>query len=196
MKNLFVKAMPHTSRNFLTIILAFGLVVSALYGSAAHASATTVPSARFGGPFSSHGTSLSGPFTGHGSSQHPPQGSLVRQPLEPNQAAYLQAKARLNAHVPRGSVSRQGLSQGAVPPVPVSFKGLGQNGGGAPSDSTGAVGTKRYIELVNSQYGIGKLGQICTNFEVKQRKSARMVGIDHSEPGETAPHLVSSITIL
>jgi hypothetical protein len=124
MKNLFVKAMPHTSRNFLTIVLAFGLVVSALYGSAAHASATTVPSARFGGPFSSHGTSLSGPFTGHGSSQHPPQGSLVRQPLEPNQAAYLQAKARLNAHVPRGSVSRQGLSQGVVPPVPVSFKGL------------------------------------------------------------------------
>jgi hypothetical protein len=42
----------------------------------------------------------------------------------------------------------------------------------------------------------GKLGQICTNFEVKQRKSARIVGIDHSEPGETAPHLVSSITIL
>jgi len=42
----------------------------------------------------------------------------------------------------------------------------------------------------------GKLGQICTNFEVKQRKSARMVGIDHLEPGETAPHLVSSITIL
>ena len=36
----------------------------------------------------------------------------------------------------------------------------------------------------------GKLGQICTNFEVKQRKSARIVGIDHSGPGETAPHLV------
>jgi hypothetical protein len=36
----------------------------------------------------------------------------------------------------------------------------------------------------------GKLGQTSTDFEVKQRKSARIVGIDHSEPGETAPHLV------
>src|SRR6266516_2757604 len=36
----------------------------------------------------------------------------------------------------------------------------------------------------------GKLGQICTDFEVKHRKSARNIGIDHSEPGETASHLV------
>ena len=42
----------------------------------------------------------------------------------------------------------------------------------------------------------GKLGQICTNFEAKQRKSASIIGIDHSSPGKTAPHLVSSITIL
>jgi hypothetical protein len=40
------------------------------------------------------------------------------------------------------------------------------------------------------------LGQICTDFEVKQRKSARMVGIGHSEPGKTAPHLISSANIL
>ena len=44
--------------------------------------------------------------------------------------------------------------------------------------------------------GGGKLGQICTNFEVKHRKSARIVRIDHSEPGETAPHLVSSTNTL
>src|SRR6266566_4959896 len=37
----------------------------------------------------------------------------------------------------------------------------------------------------------GKLGQICTNFEVKQRKLAPIVGIDHSESGETALHLTS-----
>src|SRR5215831_8200549 len=35
----------------------------------------------------------------------------------------------------------------------------------------------------------GKLGQICTDFEVKHRKSARIIGIDHSKPGNTAPHL-------
>jgi hypothetical protein len=41
-----------------------------------------------------------------------------------------------------------------------------------------------------------KLGQICTDFEEDVGKSARNRGIDHSEPGETASHLVSSITIL
>jgi hypothetical protein len=33
--------------------------------------------------------------------------------------------------------------------------------------------------------------EIRTNFEVKRTKSARIVEINHSEPGETAPHLVS-----
>jgi hypothetical protein len=42
----------------------------------------------------------------------------------------------------------------------------------------------------------GKLGQIRTDFEVAVRKSARNMGIDHSPPGETAPHLLSSSTIL
>src|SRR5215831_17372555 len=37
----------------------------------------------------------------------------------------------------------------------------------------------------------GKLGQICTDFEVKHRKSARIIGIDHSKPEETPPHLIS-----
>jgi hypothetical protein len=42
----------------------------------------------------------------------------------------------------------------------------------------------------------GKLGQTSTDFEVKQRKSAPMLGIDHSEPGKTAPDLASSSDIL
>jgi Transposase DDE domain len=42
----------------------------------------------------------------------------------------------------------------------------------------------------------GKLGEICTGFEVKQRKSASIIGIDHSLPGKTAPHLASSIDTL
>jgi len=40
------------------------------------------------------------------------------------------------------------------------------------------------------------LGEISTKFEVKLTKSARKVEIDHAEPGETAPHQASSITIL
>ena len=43
---------------------------------------------------------------------------------------------------------------------------------------------------------LSKLGEISTKFEVKLTKSARKVEIDHAEPGETAPHQVSSITIL
>ena len=39
---------------------------------------------------------------------------------------------------------------------------------------------------------LSKLGEIRTNFEVKLTKSARIVEIDHSEPGETALHLISS----
>jgi hypothetical protein len=34
-----------------------------------------------------------------------------------------------------------------------------------------------------------KLGQICTNFEANVGKSARNIGIDHVEPGETASHV-------
>ena len=39
----------------------------------------------------------------------------------------------------------------------------------------------------------GKLGQISTNFEVKCRKSARNMGIDHSEPAKTAPEADYSV---
>jgi len=41
-----------------------------------------------------------------------------------------------------------------------------------------------------------KLGEISTDFEMKQRKSARIVGIDHFQPGETALHLVSASNVL
>jgi hypothetical protein len=41
-----------------------------------------------------------------------------------------------------------------------------------------------------------KLGEISTDLEVKQRKSARRVGIDHFLSGETALHLVSSSNVL
>jgi hypothetical protein len=39
----------------------------------------------------------------------------------------------------------------------------------------------------------GNLGQMWTDFEVKCRKSASIMGIDGSSPGQTAPHLASSI---
>jgi len=42
----------------------------------------------------------------------------------------------------------------------------------------------------------GNLGATSTDFEVSCRKSASIIGIDGSRPGESAPHLTSSIDIL
>ena len=39
------------------------------------------------------------------------------------------------------------------------------------------------------QVAAGKLGQTSTNFQVKRGKSASLMGIDDSLPGNAAPHL-------
>jgi hypothetical protein len=47
--------------------------------------------------------------------------------------------------------------------------------------------------LINSMLSccesVGKLGQTSTNFQVKRGKSASIMGIDDSLPGNAAPHL-------
>jgi hypothetical protein len=55
---------------------------------------------------------------------------------------------------------------------------------------------ERTLDLSFVRELVGKLGETSTDFEVKPRKSARNRGIAHSEPGETASHLASSINIL
>jgi len=42
----------------------------------------------------------------------------------------------------------------------------------------------------------GKLGQICTNFEVKRRKSAALMGIGGSPSGHAAPEAAFSLEVL
>ncbi|MEP6667441.1 MAG: hypothetical protein ABJA81_13420 [Nocardioidaceae bacterium] len=91
-------------------------------------------------------------------SQRPAAGSTASERalrrygyLVPHPAAYDRAKTRAAARV----------AHSASPAVPASlaptqrsnFAGL-TDSSGVPSDSTGAIGTTRYIELVNSKYGI------------------------------------------
>src|SRR5437763_1519503 len=52
-----------------------------------------------------------------------------------------------------GPLSRFRNTSSATYPTPVSYQGV-DDGGTAPSDSTGAIGTTRYMELVNDQYAI------------------------------------------
>src|SRR6266851_557703 len=52
--------------------------------------------------------------------------------------------------------------------------------------------SRRRFRLEGSVRGsTGKLGQTSTNFKVKHGKSASIMGIDDSLPGNAAPHLVS-----
>jgi hypothetical protein len=98
--------------------------------------------------------------------QHP---RLVITRRSPNPAGLATTKHRLNAGATGvdSAVPNSSLSQPM--PTPVSFQGI-DDSGKSPSDSTGAVGTTRYVELINTQYGIydrsgnsiqtGNLGQL------------------------------------
>lgn len=71
--------------------------------------------------------------------------------LVPNQTAYERAKAAAAKSV---GLPVAHASQGAAAPTTaVGWKGLASPGN-SPSDSTGAIGTTRYIETVNAKVGI------------------------------------------
>lgn len=71
--------------------------------------------------------------------------------LVPDPAAYQRAKARAtNRYLPP---TQKGSSSLLAPKQTANFQGI-RDTSGVPSDSTGAIGTNRYIELVNSKYGI------------------------------------------
>ncbi len=71
--------------------------------------------------------------------------------LVPDQAAYEAAKAAAAARA--GSATKTAAVGSAAPTKVLSWNGL-VNPGLTPSDSTGAIGTTRYIETVNSKVGI------------------------------------------
>ncbi len=72
--------------------------------------------------------------------------------LVPDRRAYEQDKARAAGATPSLALTAPVMAKHA-PSTANSWQGLSDTGF-APSDSTGAVGTQRFIQLVNSQFGI------------------------------------------
>ena len=72
--------------------------------------------------------------------------------LVPDQAAYQDAKAAAARRFTTTAAKASGLGT-AAPVTSLSWKGVSQ-AGHSPSDSTGAIGTTRYVETVNSKVGI------------------------------------------
>ncbi len=136
----------------------------------------SVPSYVVGATTASAATPSSGPVrmpAPHVTSLHgrrPPSSTAPStvsgtRPRTPDPAGLAAAKRSLNARATgtdpalaatSGSglaSSSPALTTSAAAPTPVSFQGV-DDSGKAPSDSTGAIGTSRYVELVNTQYGI------------------------------------------
>src|SRR5829696_2125075 len=74
--------------------------------------------------------------------------------LVPDQDAYERAKAAAQRHAAGGGKTTYAAAQGAVPETFRSWEGIRNRKGGTPSDSTGAIGPTRYIELINVRYAI------------------------------------------
>jgi hypothetical protein len=73
--------------------------------------------------------------------------------LVPDQDAYERAKAGAQRHAGGGGKTTYAAAQGAGPETFRSWEGLSDQRG-SPSDSTGAIGPTRYIELINVRYAI------------------------------------------
>jgi hypothetical protein len=74
--------------------------------------------------------------------------------LVPDQDAYERAKAAAQRHAGGEAKTIYAAAQGADPETFRSWEGIRNRKGGTPSDSTGAIGSTRYIELINVRYAI------------------------------------------
>src|SRR5215204_2237032 len=74
--------------------------------------------------------------------------------LVPDQDAYERAKAAAQRHAAGEGKTIYAAAQGADPETFRSWEGIRNRKGGTPSDSTGAIGPTRYIELINVRYAI------------------------------------------
>src|SRR5438270_3489503 len=102
------------------------------------------------------GTPAQGADKGPSSASHFAQLHAQKQ-LVANQAEYDQAKASDNAEAPAGvpeAGAPQGPSSGPLAPVASrNFSGVFDTDF-SPPDTTGAVGTMRFMELVNAEFAI------------------------------------------
>jgi hypothetical protein len=83
--------------------------------------------------------------------------SLDQGYLVPDQRAYESVKAKAARRSPVAPLAAPSFGQQLAPNTTSSWEGL-SDAGFAPSDSTGAVGTQRFIQLVNSEFGIYNKG--------------------------------------
>jgi hypothetical protein len=84
----------------------------------------------------------------------PAQRQLRRQGyLVPGQAAYERAKARAARRAPQPASTKAALLAPRIPAASPSFAGIRDPNAGPP-DTTGAVGTTRFIETVNTKFAI------------------------------------------
>ena len=85
------------------------------------------------------------------SARRPAAQRIAAAPRSPHPVALERLKDRLNAHIRIAKVPPDLTKSNA--PINASWEGL-HDTSVTPSDSTGAIGTTRYIELVNDQFGI------------------------------------------
>src|SRR5918997_172036 len=74
--------------------------------------------------------------------------------LVPDQDAYERAKSRAQRLAEGGGKTTYAAAQGADPETFRSWEGIRNRKGGTPSDSTGAIGPTRYINLNTDRYAI------------------------------------------
>jgi hypothetical protein len=80
--------------------------------------------------------------------------ALAQGYLVPDQRAYDRAKAGAARRAPSGAALAAPSFQRRLAPSTVTSWSGAYDSDFAPSDSTGAVGTQRFVQLVNSQFGI------------------------------------------
>ena len=108
-----------------------------------------------------HGRVTSAAAVRHAAALNPNRGTLSvaarraidRGYLVANQAAYNRQKERLTRRAARSDALTGPASGALAPSIGRSFKGI-NNPNVAPPDETSAVGTARYVELVNSDFAI------------------------------------------
>ena len=95
------------------------------------------------------------PGSGNPGPLSPTQKLAIKQGyLVPDQDAYERAKAAAQRLAGGGGKTTYAAAQGADPETFRSWEGIRNRKGGTPSDSTGAIGPTRYIELINVRYAI------------------------------------------
>src|SRR5215212_6939691 len=141
----------------LALLAALVVATVALGGAAlAHQEGTVFPSATAQKTQGSdQQLRVEKPGSGNPGPLSPTQKLAIKQGyLVPDQDAYERAKAGAQRLAGGGGKTTYAAAQGANPETFRSWEGIRNRKGGTPSDSTGAIGPTRYIELINIRYAI------------------------------------------